>query len=263
MSLRGRRILITSGPTRAPIDAVRFISNKSTGRLGSLIAEAALEAGADVTFVYGRGSALPLVRGGRIDHLRVLPIDTVDELVAVFRQELPSGYDAVVHAMAVLDFQPAETSEEKTSSTLREWNVRLVPTPKAAALVRDLAPKTFFIGFKLEVDRSPAELVDIAADWARRTHADLVVANDMRDIEQGTHTGHLVRPDGSVDQVVQGKEMIARALVTLLGRRLGDSSATARGGSGYAAAPVRHETGPVRSRAGAEGDVRPSQDSDI
>ncbi|HET7265654.1 MAG TPA: phosphopantothenoylcysteine decarboxylase [bacterium] len=220
MSLRGRRILITSGPTRAPIDAVRFLSNKSTGRLGSLIAEAALEAGADVTFVYGRGSALPLVRGGRIEHLRVLPIDTVDDLVAVFRQELPAGYDAVVHAMAVLDFQPAETREEKVSSSLSEWTVRFVPTPKAAALVRDLAPQTFFIGFKLEVDKSPADLVGIAADWARRTHADLVVANDMRDIEHGTHTGHLVRPDGTVEQVVQGKETIARALVALLDRRL-------------------------------------------
>jgi phosphopantothenate---cysteine ligase (CTP) len=227
MSLRGRRILITSGPTRAPIDAVRFLSNKSTGRLGSLIAEAALEAGADVTFVYGRGSALPLVRGGRIDHLRVLPIDTVDDLVSVFRQELPTGYDAVVHAMAVLDFQPAEAREEKVSSNQTEWNVRLVPTPKAAALVRDLAPKTFFIGFKLEVAKSAGELVGIAADWARRTHADLVVANDMRDIEHGTHTGHLVRPDGTVEQVVQGKEMIARALVALLGRRLGDRAESA------------------------------------
>ena len=227
MSLRGRRILITSGPTRAPIDAVRFLSNKSTGRLGSLIAEAALEAGADVTFVYGRGSALPLVRGGRIDHLRVLPIDTVDDLVSEFRQELPTGYDAVVHAMAVLDFQPAVAREEKVSSNQTEWTVRLVPTPKAAALVRDLAPKTFFIGFKLEVAKSAAELVGIAADWARRTHADLVVANDMRDIEHGTHTGHLVRPDGTVEQVVQGKEMIARALVALLGRRLGDRAESA------------------------------------
>jgi phosphopantothenoylcysteine synthetase/decarboxylase len=222
MSLRGRRVLITSGPTRAPLDAVRFVSNKSTGRLGSLIAEAALDAGADVTFVYGRGSALPLVRGGRIDHLRVLPIDTVDDLVAVFRHELPAGYDAVVHAMAVLDFQPAETREEKVSSNQNEWLVRLVPTPKAAALVRELAPRAFFIGFKLEVEKSTSDLVGIAADWARRTHADLVVANDMRDIEHGTHTGHLVRPDGSVEQVVQGKEMIARALVALLGRRLGD-----------------------------------------
>ncbi|HEV2356887.1 MAG TPA: phosphopantothenoylcysteine decarboxylase [bacterium] len=222
MSLQGRRILITSGPTRAPLDAVRFLSNKSTGRLGSLIAEAALEAGADVTFVYGRGSALPLVRGGRIDHLRVLPIDTVDELVAVFRQQLPTGFDAVVHAMAVLDFAPAETREEKVSSNQTEWLVRLVPTPKAAGLVHDLAPRTFFIGFKLEVAKSPAELVGIAADWARRTQADLVVANDMRDIEHGTHTGHFVRPDGTVEQVVQGKEMIARALVALLGRRLGD-----------------------------------------
>ncbi len=222
MSLRGRRVLVTSGPTRAPLDAVRFLTNKSTGRLGALIAEAALGAGADVTFVYGRGSGLPTVRGGRVDHLRILPIDTVEDLVAAFRQELPEGYDAVVHAMAVLDFAPGQVREEKVASSLHEWVVRLVPTPKAAALVRDLAPRTFFVGFKLEVGKAREELIDIGRDWARHNHADLVVANDLRDIERGTHIGYLVTPEGRVEAVAEGKEAIARTLVDLLDRRLAE-----------------------------------------
>jgi len=219
MSLQGRRILVTSGPTRAALDAVRFLTNKSTGRLGSLIAEAALEAGAEVTFVYGRGSAIPAVRGGRADRLRLLPIDTVEDLIVIFEHELRRGYDAVVHAMAVLDFAPAQVRREKIASSLDDWVIHLVPTPKAAALVRRLAPSTFFIGFKLEVGKPRAELVGIAADWARRNRADLVVANDMRDIERGTHIGYLVNADGDVEQVAEGKETIARALVErLIGR---------------------------------------------
>src|SRR5437879_10208455 len=81
VTLSGRRILVTSGPTRAPLDAVRFLTNKSTGRLGALIAEAAVQAGADVVFVYGRGSDTPAVRGGQRDHLRLLPVDTVSDLI--------------------------------------------------------------------------------------------------------------------------------------------------------------------------------------
>jgi phosphopantothenoylcysteine synthetase/decarboxylase len=222
VNLRGRRVLVTSGPTRAALDEVRFLTNKATGRLGALIAEAALEAGADVTFVFGRGSDLPAVRGGRLDHLRIRPVDTVEDLVTAFRQELPHGYDAVIHAMAVLDFAPAEVREEKVSSSLPEWIIRLVPTPKAAMLVRDLAPGTYFVGFKLEVGKTREELIEIARTWAQHSRADLVVANDLRDIESGTHVGYLVTPDGRIETVAEGKESIARTLVDFLGKRLAE-----------------------------------------
>lgn len=216
MSLAGRRILVTSGPTRAPLDAVRFLTNKSTGRLGSLIAEATVQAGGDVAFVYGRGSETPTVRGGYRDHLRLLAIDTVDDLIAVFKQELPTGYDAVVHCMAVLDFAPATVREEKTSSDLTEWTIHLTPTPKAARLVKELAPRTFFIGFKLEVGREREQLIETARAWGSKNRADLVVANDLRDIERGVHIGYLIDADGRLETVAEGKEAIARALVDLL-----------------------------------------------
>jgi len=222
VTLSGRRILVTSGPTRAPLDAVRFLTNKATGRLGALIAETALQAGADVAFVYGRGSDTPAVRGGHQDQLRLLPVDTVNDLIAVFTRELPTGYDAVVHAMAVLDFEPAEVREEKTSSDLSEWVVRLTPTPKAGRLVKTLAPKTFFVGFKLEVGKARDELLEISSAWAAKNGADLVVANDLRDIEGGLHIGYLIRPNGTVEGIAEGKEAIARAVVDFLGRSLED-----------------------------------------
>lgn len=220
MALRGKRFLITSGPTRAPLDAVRYITNKATGRLGALIAEEAIQRGAHVTYVYGRPSQVPVVRGHPHDALTLIAVETIDDLVAVFRQELPHGYDAVIHPMAVLDFQPDAVREEKTGSTVTEWVVRLVPTPKVVGLVKELAPRTFLVGFKLEVGKHPEDLQAIAYDFLKKNRADLVVANDLRDIEGGEHRGYLIAPDGAVVRTVSGKEAIARALVEYLDQHL-------------------------------------------
>ncbi len=220
MALRNKKLLITSGPTRAPLDAVRYITNKATGRLGALIAEEGIRRGADVTFVYGRASQVPVVRGGVHDHLSLVAVETVEDLIAVFRRELPRGYDAVIHPMAVLDFEPAEVRDEKTASHVKEWVVRLVPTPKAIKLVKELAPETFLVGFKLEVGKDLNELRTIAWEFLTDNTCDLVVANDLREIEGGQHTGYFITRRGEVAQVVVGKEAIARALVDYLDEHL-------------------------------------------
>ena len=88
--LEGKRLLITSGPTRGPIDAVRYITNKSTGRLGMLLAGEALSRGAMVTFVYGKGSRVPDIEqmgADALSRLRLREIETVDELLAVIEQK--------------------------------------------------------------------------------------------------------------------------------------------------------------------------------
>ncbi|OLC30929.1 MAG: hypothetical protein AUH31_03735 [Armatimonadetes bacterium 13_1_40CM_64_14] len=220
MPLRGKRVLVTSGPTRTPLDAVRYITNKATGRLGSLIAEEVIRRGAHVTFVYGRGSQTPVLRGPRVNHLQLVPIETVEDLIAVFKQELPHRYDALLHPMAVLDFQPEVVRPFKTGSNVEEWVVRLVPTPKAIRLVKELAPDTFLVGFKLEIGKSLDELRQIAYDFLQRARCDLVIANDLHEIEGGQHTGYFIIPNGTVAQVVVGKEAIARALAEYLEKHL-------------------------------------------
>ncbi|MDQ7820411.1 MAG: phosphopantothenoylcysteine decarboxylase [Armatimonadota bacterium] len=221
MPLRGKRLLVTSGPTRVALDAVRYITNKATGRLGALIAEEVVRRGAHVTYVYGRGSQTPVLRGPRVDHLQLVPVETVDDLIAVFRQELPGGgYHAVIHPMAVLDFQPDTVRPYKTGSHVQEWVVRLVPTPKAIALVKELAPDTFLVGFKLEIGKTPEELRQIAHDFLRRNRCDLVIANDLSEIESGRHIGYFITPDGRIAQMPIGKEAIARALADYLDEHL-------------------------------------------
>ncbi len=220
MSLKGRKILITAGPTRAPLDSIRYITNKSTGRLGALLAEEALRHGASVTFVHGRPSAVPIVRGGVHDQLRMVAIETVQDLISIFREELRKGYDAVLHNMAVLDFEPSEIRPGKTGSDEGAWTLRLVPTPKAIGLVKDVAPQTFLVAFKLEVGMSREDLVASALELLRHNRCDLVVANDQREIEAGEHTGYVVDPSGDVVAVAEGKEAIARTLLRLVEDRL-------------------------------------------
>lgn len=177
----------------------------------------AVQAGASVTFVYGRGSQLPQIRARGRDHLRLVPIETVDDLVNVFRDELPSGYDAVVHPMAVLDFAPAQAHRDKVASE-EEWVVRLVPTPKAIRLVKEISPRTFLVGFKLEVGKTPEDLVASVREWKRKNDCDVVVANDLREIESGVHRGYFIGPEGELLRIAEGKEEIARAVIEILDR---------------------------------------------
>ncbi len=222
--LVGRRILITSGPTRGPLDAVRYISPKSTGRLGVILAREALSRGATVTFVYGKGSLTPdadELGSEPFSRLKLVEIETVSDLLEVITRELErEQYDAVLHSMAVLDYVPEEYIKEKTPSGQSEWWIKLVPTPKVVKLIKQLQPQTVLVSFKLEVNRSQEELIQIAHRSLLANRADLVLANDLHQIEQGRHVGYVVNPAGKVEHVVEGKEQIASALLDAVEERL-------------------------------------------
>jgi len=222
--LAGKRLLITSGPTRGPLDAVRYITNKSTGRLGVLLATEALSRGADVTFVYGKGSLAPSVDALGSDapaRLRLIEIETVSDLVEVMNTELAAGqFDAVIHSMAVLDYVPEASLEEKTPSGQDEWLVKLVRTPKVIKIIKKLQPSTVLVGFKLEVEKSRQELVEAAFRSLLGNGADLVLANDLRQVEQGRHVGYLVNQAGDIEAAAEGKEEIARLLLDAVAQRL-------------------------------------------
>jgi len=218
--LVGRRILITSGPTRADIDAVRYISNRSSGRLGCRIAEEALARGAVVTFVAGVGSVVPEQGAER---LRVLHVEAVADVLGTLERELTGEApppDAIVHAMAVLDYVPAQTIAEKTPSGREEWTVQLVRSPKVIRRVRDWAPGACLVQFKLEVGLSEAELCRAALESLKGNRADLVVANDLTQIRDEVHPALILSPDGAVLARPTTKGAIAHALCDVLAARL-------------------------------------------
>jgi phosphopantothenoylcysteine synthetase/decarboxylase len=221
--LLGKRILITSGPTRGPLDAVRYITNKSTGRLGVVLACEALSRGAGVTFIYGKGSLVPDADelGSELaSRLKLVEIETVSELMEAMRDELEGGqYDAVLHSMAVLDYVPEKYIEEKTRSGQDEWWIKLVRTPKVIKLIKELQPQTVLVSFKLEVNKSEEELIQTAHQSLLANKADLVLANDLYQIERGRHVGYIVNPEGDVEDVAEGKEEIAGKLLDAVAER--------------------------------------------
>jgi phosphopantothenoylcysteine synthetase/decarboxylase len=221
--LEKRHLMITSGPTRAPLDAVRYLTNKSSGRLGSLIALEALRHGARVTFVHGRDSLTPAACGVDRDsgeRIGLIEVETVGDLLAAVRAELPGDYDAIIHAMAVLDFEPETSADDKTPSGRAEWIVRLRPTPKVIAEMRERAPRAVLVGFKLVYNEAPDEMDRIAAESVRKYGGDFVLANDLAQIEQGRHVGHLIDREGKVVAAVDGKREIAAAVIAAVGRAL-------------------------------------------
>lgn len=204
MGLEGKKILVSSGPTMAPLDALRFISNTSTGRLGREIASELLGRGASVTFLYGSGSLKPE------EGVRLVEVKTVDELQSAVQGLKDERFDAILHAMAVLDFAPERPRQGKVSSSEGEWDIRLVRTPKVLDLMREIWPDAFLVGFKLEVGKTREELLKIARDFLARSRADLVVANDLGDISGERHVAYLVsREAGGFAPLTAGLEAVA------------------------------------------------------
>lgn len=203
---------------------MRYITNKSTGRLGVILAREALSRGARVTFIYGKGSLVPEADELGPDlssRLKLVEIETVPELLEVMRGELEGEqYDAVLHSMAVLDYVPERCVEEKTRSGQDEWWIKLVRTPKVIKVIKELQPRTVLVGFKLEVNRSKEELIQIAHQSLLANRANLVLANDLQQIEQGRHVGYIVNPAGEVEGVVEGKEAIATKLLDAVAERM-------------------------------------------
>jgi phosphopantothenoylcysteine synthetase/decarboxylase len=141
-------------------------------------------------------------------------------LADVMRAELGAWqYDAVVHSMAVLDYVPATYVDEKTPSGQERWSIELVRAPKVIKIIKKLQPTTFLISFKLEVGKSQEELVAAAHRSLMSNQSDLVLANDLREIEQGCHVGYLVNQDGEVEAMAEGKEEIARLLLDAVAGR--------------------------------------------
>ena len=219
--LSGKRILITSGPTRADIDAVRYISNRSTGRLGCRIAVEALAIGARVTLVAGPDSAVPAredLSDEEWSRLRVMHIETVFDLLQTLQRELTARvrYDAVLHSMAVLDYVPQHVDEGKTRSGKDTWTIRLTPTPKIIRQIKVWSPRTFLVGFKLEVNTSDEGLTQTALAFQRESRVDAVVANDLARIHDEDHPAIIIGTGGNVLATPRTKGEIARDLCSIL-----------------------------------------------
>jgi len=196
--LENKTILIASGPTFAPIDAVRSLTNRSTGRLGSVIAYTLMKCGAKIRFLAGESSLTPTLlypvkntSGIEIEHFTTVP--QLKECIQRNLSEYP--IDAVLMAAAVLDYIPVDVQQGKQRSDQDEWTIRLKRGEKIIESICQWSPEVFLVGFKLEAKISLDDLTERAADLMQRSKAKLVVANRVEDIEGEQHVAYLIEQD--------------------------------------------------------------------
>jgi phosphopantothenoylcysteine decarboxylase / phosphopantothenate---cysteine ligase len=176
-SLAGRRVAITAGPTREPLDPVRFLGNASTGAMGIALAREAALRGADVTLLLGPTMLEPPAG------VRVVPVVTARELHAA-ALEHAVGADLTIAAAAVSDWRPEHRSDEKLKKNDDDLVVRMVRNPDVLAALAQRKGATFLVGFAAETNDHESN----AREKLRRKHLDAIAVNDVRG-ERGFGTG--------------------------------------------------------------------------
>jgi phosphopantothenoylcysteine decarboxylase/phosphopantothenate--cysteine ligase len=214
--LRGRRVLVTAGGTREPLDAVRFLGNRSSGRMGAALAAEARRRGAEVTLV-AANLAVPVPVG-----VDVVEAPTAEDLA---RETLARGdADVVVMAAAVADYRPAERLEEKRPKDGEPWTVTLEPTTDVLHELggtRDPGTRSVLVGFA--ADRGERGL-ERAREKLVNKRADLIVFNDIGrdDIGFDSEDNEVVVVSSEGEQRIEksAKEQIAAAILDEVARRL-------------------------------------------
>ncbi|AOV18211.1 phosphopantothenoylcysteine decarboxylase [Acidihalobacter aeolianus] len=209
--LAGVRVTVTAGPTREPIDPVRVIANRSSGRMGFAIAAAARAAGAQVTLIAGP-VALATPRGvSRVD------VETAADMHRAVLSVLPST-DLFVAAAAVADYRPAAASTHKLKKTADTLALALERTPDILAEVSAHRPRPFCVGFAAETD----DLLANARAKLAAKRLDMIAANRVGDglgIEQSDNALEVLWDEGARCLPRASKEDLARELVALVAER--------------------------------------------
>ncbi|WP_038052887.1 bifunctional phosphopantothenoylcysteine decarboxylase/phosphopantothenate--cysteine ligase CoaBC [Thioalkalivibrio sp. ALJ1] len=214
--LAGRRVLITAGPTHEPIDPVRFLGNRSSGRMGLALAAAARDAGAEVTLVHGPIALAPPAGVDRI------AVDTAAAMHTAVLEQLPE-VDVFIAAAAVADYRPGESHTEKLK---KSYDTLTLPLERTTDILADVAartdqqtPRPFLVGFAAET----GNLREYARGKLEAKGLDLIAANDVSAGQAiGTPDNALLClwNDGERELARQPKDTLARALIELIAERL-------------------------------------------
>lgn len=204
------RILITSGPTRQYIDAVRYLTNASSGRMGRGLVLAALELGHEVTVVTGP------VEVEYPQGCRVVPVVSTEEMLEAATAEF-EGCDGLIGAAAPCDYRPVRVEPGKIAKTGEPLELRLVETADVVATLGAKKGDRWVVGFALESEdhrlRALAKL--------ERKHCDLMVSNGVAAMNSLENEVEVLTPDGSVvGQFTGPKDEVARGILAVIAQRL-------------------------------------------
>lgn len=210
--LDGVRVLLTAGPTREPLDPVRFLGNRSSGRMGFALAEALEALGARVTLVAGP-TALPAPRvAERVD------VETALEMRAAVMARA-ADCDLFVATAAVADYRPIDSAENKIKKNADELTLRLVRNPDILAEVAALDSPPFTVGFAAETDR----VEEYARDKLTRKKLDMIAANQVGGAQGGFERAEnaltVIWRDGQRELPMMDKTRLAHELAQLIAER--------------------------------------------
>ncbi|TET29459.1 MAG: bifunctional phosphopantothenoylcysteine decarboxylase/phosphopantothenate--cysteine ligase CoaBC [Candidatus Heimdallarchaeota archaeon] len=205
-----KKVVVTAGPTRIWIDDVRFISNPSTGKMGIEIAQEAASRGAEVTLILG-----PTTLSINNPKIKVETIETPQDIINVINKQ--KKIDVFISAAAIGDYQP-EKQIGKIPSKKETLTLKLKPTPKIIAYVKQKFPKARIVGFKAEVKVTKNKLIEKAHKSLKEHQIDLVAANFLDKPDQGfgssTNKVILIKSDGEITELpLTSKRRIAEKII--------------------------------------------------
>lgn len=211
--LVGKRVLVTSGATQEAIDPVRFLTNHSTGTMGAALAQALLDAGAEVVLLHGKTAALPQPQ----ERLTLLPFTSAADLHRLAVAEFPE-VDLAILAAAVADYTPTEVAAHKVKKSTGDWQLTLKRTVDVAAqLGQQKRADQRLIGFALETNNA----LENAQSKLQRKNLDAIVLNDLSETGAGfgTDTNRITILDaqgGQQSYPLKSKTAVAQDIVQKL-----------------------------------------------
>ncbi len=207
--MTGLHVLITAGPTREMIDPVRYISNRSSGKMGYALAQAAIDAGAKVTLVSGPVQISPP------DRVKLINVTSADEMAAMVFNEL-SSCDIIISAGAVTDYKSDTVAKQKIKKTTHQLQLNLMPTIDILAEVAARSDAPFTVGFAAETE----DCINNAADKRYAKQLDMIVVNDVAQAEIGFDSDDnavtVLWQQGEVTLEVASKRQIAKDLLPII-----------------------------------------------
>lgn len=211
LPLQGKTVMVTAGPTREAIDPVRFISNRSSGKMGYAMAHAAAEAGAQVILLSGPVH-LPAPQG-----VERIMIESAEELFAATHAHI-DNVDIFIAVAAVSDYRPRTAKSSKIKKTRAEMTVDLVKSPDILVSVAKLARGPFTVGFAAETDR----IREYALAKLAAKQLDMIVANEVGagiGFEQDENAAHVFWRNGDQAFPLVHKSALAQELIGLIAER--------------------------------------------
>jgi len=208
LDLKGKKVVITAGPTYEPIDPVRFIGNHSTGKMGFDIANEAAKRGADVVLITG-----PTSLTTSNDSIQVVKVLSAKEMYQACHEVFPSA-DIVIGAAAVADYRPKVVADQKIKKSDEEFTIVLEKNPDILASLGAIKTNQFLVGFALETENE----IEYAKSKLKKKKLDLIVLNSLNDKGAGfgkpTNKVTFIDKDFNVfPQELKSKEAVAKDII--------------------------------------------------